>query len=84
MAASLLQHIGLPELVVDDEENFIATAVQLGNNRLARVALRHYLAQQRDGNPLFDMTGFAADFERAVQWISARHRIGRPPADHDL
>lgn len=84
VAASLLQHIGLPELVVDDEENFIATAVQLGNNRLARVALRHYLAQQRDGNPLFDMTGFAADFERAVQWISARHRIGRPPADHDL
>jgi predicted O-linked N-acetylglucosamine transferase (SPINDLY family) len=48
------------------------------------VALRHYLAQQRDGNPLFDMTGFATDFERAVQWISARHRIGRPPADHDL
>ena len=84
VAASLLQHVGLPELVVDDEESFIATAVQLGSNRLARAALRHYLAQQRADNPLFDMPGFAADFERAVQWISTRYRIGRPPADHDL
>jgi predicted O-linked N-acetylglucosamine transferase (SPINDLY family) len=84
VAASLLHHLGLPELVTEDEDSFIATAVQLGNNRLARVALRHYLAQQRTTSPLFDMQGYARDFRRAVQWISARHRIGRPPADCDF
>ncbi|WP_329742725.1 tetratricopeptide repeat protein [Dyella sp. A6] len=84
VAASLLQHLGLPELITDDEESFIATAVQLGNNRLARTALRHYLSQQRKASPLFDMQGFAADFQRAVRWMSARYRIGRPPADHDF
>jgi len=84
VAASLLHSLGLPELITDDEDSFIATAVQLGNNRLARTALRHYLVQQRNVSPLFDMQGFAADFERAVHWMSARYRIGRPPADNDL
>jgi predicted O-linked N-acetylglucosamine transferase (SPINDLY family) len=84
VAASLLEHLGLPELVTEDEDGFVATAVQLGGNRLARTALRHYLAQQRDTSPLFDMQGFARDFHRAVQWISTRYRIGRPPADGDV
>lgn len=84
VAASLLEHLGLPELVAADEDGFIATAVQLGRDEDALAALRRYLARQRETSPLFDMAAYARDFQRAVQWIGARHRIGRPPADHDF
>ncbi len=84
VAASLLQQLGLPELVCEDEESFIAMATQLGNDREALATLRNHLAQQRTQSSLFDMQGFAADFKRALQAMSARHRIGRKPADLDL
>ncbi|WP_449429102.1 O-linked N-acetylglucosamine transferase, SPINDLY family protein [Rhodanobacter umsongensis] len=84
VAASLLEHLGLPELVTGDEDAFIAMAVQLGNNREALVTLRTHLTRQHAHNPLFDMQGFAADFQRAVRTMSARYRIGRPPADIDF
>lgn len=84
VASSLLHDLGLPELACEDEESFIAMATQLGNDREALNTLRHHLAQQRTRSPLFDMQGFAADFHRAVQAMSARYRIGRPPVDLDL
>jgi predicted O-linked N-acetylglucosamine transferase (SPINDLY family) len=84
VAASLLEHAGLPELVAEDEDGFVAAAVRLGGDPDALAALRRYLVQQRGESPLFDTAGYARDFRRAVQWVSARHRIGRPPADHDL
>ncbi|MDR3446571.1 MULTISPECIES: glycosyltransferase family 41 protein [unclassified Dyella] len=84
VATSLLLQLGLPELVCEDEEAFIAMATQLGNDREALRTLRQHLSQQRTQSSLFDMQGFAADFRRAVQAMSARHRIGRRPADVDL
>lgn len=84
VASSLLHDLGLPELACEDEESFIAMATQLGNDREALNTLRHHLAQQRTQSPLFDMQGFAADFRRALQAMSARYRIGRPPVDLDL
>lgn len=83
-AASVLFHAGLPELVADDEDAFIAMAVHLGNDRDALATLRRHLHDVRTNNPVFDMAGFAADFRRAAQAMGARHRIGRPPADLDL
>jgi predicted O-linked N-acetylglucosamine transferase (SPINDLY family) len=84
VATSLLHQLGLPELVCEDEEAFIAMATQLGNDREALRTLRQHLSQQRSQSSLFDMQGFASDFRRAVQAMSARHRIGRKPADVDL
>ncbi|RDI97793.1 UDP-N-acetylglucosamine-peptide N-acetylglucosaminyltransferase [Dyella solisilvae] len=84
VATSLLQHLGLPELVCEEEETFIAMATQLGNDRDALTTLRQHLAQQRTKSPLFDMRGYAADFRRAIQGMSARYRIGRKPVDVDL
>ncbi|MFZ0872871.1 MAG: UDP-N-acetylglucosamine-peptide N-acetylglucosaminyltransferase, partial [Rhodanobacter sp.] len=83
VAASLLHHSGLPELVTDTEEAFVAMACKLGNDRAALVTLREHLLQQREQSPLFDMRGFAADFSHAVQAIGARHRTGQPPIDLD-
>ena len=84
VATSLLQQLSLPELVCEDEEAFIAMATQLGNDRDALRTLRQHLSQQRTESSLFDMQGYANDFRRAVQAMSARHRIGRKPADVDL
>lgn len=84
VATSLLLQLGLPELVCEDEEAFIAMATQLGNDREALRTLRQHLSQQRTQSSLFDMQGFAGDFRRAVQAMSARHRIGRHPVDLDL
>ena len=84
VATSLLEQLGLPELVCEDEEAFIAMATQLGNDREALRTLRQHLSQQRSQSSLFDMQGFASDFRRAVQAMSARYRIGRKPADLDL
>jgi predicted O-linked N-acetylglucosamine transferase (SPINDLY family) len=83
VAASLLQHAGLPELVTDTEKAFVAMACKLGNDRAALITLREHLLQQREQSPLFDMHGFAADFSHVVQAIGARHRAGQPPIDLD-
>ncbi|GGA21620.1 tetratricopeptide repeat protein [Dyella nitratireducens] len=81
---SLLHHLGLPELILGDNTSFIGMATALGNDPEALATLRQHIMQQRSKHPLFDVQGFAADFRRAVLAISARYRIGRPPADIDL
>ena len=84
VATSLLQELGLPELACEDEEAFIAMATQLGNDRDALVTLRKHIAEQGSQSTLFDMQGYAADFQRAIQAMSVRHRIGRRPIDLDI
>jgi predicted O-linked N-acetylglucosamine transferase (SPINDLY family) len=84
IAASLLRHAHLPELVVDEPDAFVAMAVQLGRDRAALTTIRTHLTGLRAHSPLFDMAGFAADFRRVVQTIGTRHRIGRPPIDLDF
>ncbi|TAL71928.1 MAG: tetratricopeptide repeat protein [Rhodanobacter sp.] len=84
VAASLLEHVGLPELIADDETAFVESAIELGQNPNGLATLHRYLAQQGRRSELFDMPGYARDFERAVQWISARHRAGLAPQDHDV
>jgi predicted O-linked N-acetylglucosamine transferase (SPINDLY family) len=82
--ASLLSHLGLPELITEDGVSFIGMAVALGGDPEALGALRRHLVQQRTISSLFDTQGLADDFRRAVRAISARYRIGRPPIDLNL
>jgi predicted O-linked N-acetylglucosamine transferase (SPINDLY family) len=84
VCASLLHHAHLPELVAEDADGFMATAVQLGRDQAALAALRARLAAVRGQSPLFDMGAFAADFRRAMQTIGTRRRMGRPPIDLDF
>jgi predicted O-linked N-acetylglucosamine transferase (SPINDLY family) len=81
---SMLQQLGLPELITGDNVSFIGMATVLGNDHEALATLRSHLKRQRSDNALFDMQGFARDFRRAVRAISARHRIGRPPTDVEV
>ncbi|KRE91004.1 hypothetical protein ASG87_02260 [Frateuria sp. Soil773] len=84
VAASLLHHLGLPELVAANEDDYVETAIALGSDPGALATLRDHLLRLREDHPLFDMRGFAVDFRRAVQAIGARQRIGRPPIDLDF
>ena len=55
VCGSLVRAAGLPELVVDTAEAYVAKAVELGHDRPALAALRRRLAENRESCPLFDM-----------------------------
>ncbi|MEW5305539.1 MAG: hypothetical protein WDW36_008073 [Sanguina aurantia] len=84
VAASLLHHAGLPEMITDTEAAFVALGASLGSHPEALALVRQHLKSQRATGKLFDMPGYAADFRRAVQAMVARRRIGRPVADIDV
>lgn len=73
MAGSLLHAVGLPELVTHTLDDYIATAVALGQDRARLQALRQRLEQGRDQSPLFDTPRFVRDFEDVLEsvWVRA-------------
>lgn len=72
VAGSLNHHLGMPTMNVDSDEEFVARAVALGQDRQALAALRSELAQRRHDSGLFDMDGFADDFIVAVREMAGR------------
>jgi predicted O-linked N-acetylglucosamine transferase (SPINDLY family) len=84
VSASLLHHAHLPELVAEDADGFVATAVRLGHDGAKLAALRARVVDLHEHSPLFDGTAFATDFRRAMQSIGTRRRMGRPPIDLDF
>ncbi len=83
VAASLNQHLGLPELNCADDDAFIARAIELGRNEDARTALRTRVAEQRTHADLFDMPALARDLVALLQRMVARQRSGLAPTDLD-
>jgi len=81
IAASLLQAIGLPELITSSAEHYEALAVELANYPQRLQALRAKLAANRSRTPLFDTPAFTTHLELAFQRIHSRQLQGLPP-DH--
>lgn len=79
VAASLVHHLGLDELVAADDDAFVAIAARLGNDPAARAALRARVADARAHAGLFDMRGFARDFASLLDRMAERHRAGLAP-----
>lgn len=84
VAGSLNACLGLDAMNADDDEDFVGRAIALGRDPALLAAVRADLALARDRSPLFDMAGFARDFERAIRAMVDRSRAGLPPADLDL
>ncbi|TCZ83424.1 UDP-N-acetylglucosamine-peptide N-acetylglucosaminyltransferase [Lysobacter sp. N42] len=80
VAASLLHHLGMDELVVDSDASFVGHAVRLATTDGALAALRDRVAIARRHAVLFDMDGFARGFVDTVQRMAKRARAGLPPA----
>jgi predicted O-linked N-acetylglucosamine transferase (SPINDLY family) len=80
VAASLLNAVGLPQLIATTPEAYEAKAVELATNRDALAAVRQRLAGNRLTAPLFDTARFTAHLEAAYQAMYARYQAGLPPA----
>jgi predicted O-linked N-acetylglucosamine transferase (SPINDLY family) len=80
VAASLVHHLGLDELMAADDDAYVAIAARLGNDPAARAALRARVADARERAGLFDMRGFARDFAGLLRRMAERDRAGLAPA----
>ena len=81
VAASLLQAIGLPELVTTTQEEYEALAVNLASHPARLADLRQRLAVNRHATRLFDTPEFTRNLETAYTRIQQRYLDGLP-ADH--
>ena len=83
VAASLNHHLGMDKLNAADDDAYVEIATHIGNDPIARTALRAQLEQSRQASGLFDMEGFTDDFLSLVQRMVDRQRRGLPPAPVD-
>jgi len=81
VAASLLNTIGLPELVTRSVDEYEAAARSLATSPGKLAALRRRLHCNRTETPLFDTPLFAKRIEAAFEAMWDRHRLGLQP-DH--
>jgi protein O-GlcNAc transferase len=81
VAASLLNAIGLPELVTTNSAAYEQMAVDLATHPEKLAAIRRKLAGNRLTAPLFDTRLFTRHIEAAYTVMYRRHQAGLPP-DH--
>jgi len=81
VSQSLLTAVGLPELVAEDEADFVRLATELAGDPARIAALKRHLVAARGTAPLFDSTRFTRHLERAYQAMAARARAALAP-DH--
>jgi predicted O-linked N-acetylglucosamine transferase (SPINDLY family) len=74
VAASLVTAAGLPELVRHDRNDYVQTAIELGNERARLAALKHTLTARTA--PFFDTRARVRDLEAAYRQMWDEHRGG--------
>ena len=81
VAASLLNAVGLPELVSNNQEDYEALAIDLAKapNKLEAIKLK--LATNLKNAPLFNTLLFTKDLESLYLKMHERHQLGLEP-DH--
>jgi predicted O-linked N-acetylglucosamine transferase (SPINDLY family) len=81
VSESLLNAIGLPDLVAEDPAGFADLAVALAGDPERLAEIRARLAANRVSAPLFDTERFTRHLERAYEMMIERARAGLAP-DH--
>lgn len=84
VSESLLNAIGLPELVAEDRKRFIELAAGFANNPARLSPLRERLIDNRFTAPLFDARRFCGNLEKAYETMAARARNGLAPLCFDV
>lgn len=84
VGASLLNAVGLSDMVVRSMEEYeeLAVAVALDMDRLW--AVRRRLEDARTACPLFDTARWVKSLELSFKMMWSRHEMGLPPADIDV
>ena len=72
VAASLLNAIGLPELITSTQDEYVALAIELALNPKKLAAIKLKLANNRLSTPLFDTPLFTKHLELA--YIQMKHK----------
>ena len=80
VAASLINAVGLPELVTTNQDQYEALAVRLANDPQQLTHLRQTLAKNRTTSSLFDGKRFAKNLGKAYQRMRDIHLSGQKPA----
>jgi predicted O-linked N-acetylglucosamine transferase (SPINDLY family) len=81
VAASLLNAIGLTELITSTPQAYEALAIELATNPEKLAAIKHKLANNRLTTPLFDTQTFARHIEAAYTMMYERYQANLLP-DH--
>jgi tetratricopeptide (TPR) repeat protein len=81
VSESLLNAIGLPELIAEDEEDYLRLAVEFAKNPELIKPLRQRLEDNRLRSPLFDDERFTRHLEAGYETMVERARNGLEP-DH--
>ena len=79
VAASLLNAVGLPELITGSLADYEALALKLAREPGALASLKAKLACQRETFPLFDSQRFTRNIEAAYVTMWERYRNAQPP-----
>ena len=80
VGASLLEAVGLPELIASSQKQYELFAVDLASRPKLLTGIRTKLANQLASSPLFDTAAAARHLEAAYTQMLERHRAGLPPA----
>lgn len=80
VAASLLQAVGTPELIVESPQAYEALACTLAEDRTRLAELRARLRSSRDHRGFFDPGRFTRQLERAYRAMWERHARAEPPS----
>ena len=81
VAASLLNAIGLPELITTTPQAYETLAIELATNPEKLTAINHKLADNRLTTPLFDTQLFTKHIEAVYTAMYERYQADLPP-DH--
>ncbi|MCM2291830.1 hypothetical protein NAC44_05755 [Allorhizobium sp. BGMRC 0089] len=84
VSESLLNAIGLPELVAQTPEDYVEMAVALARAPDALARLRQKLAQNLETAPLFDTERFTRHLECGFEMMVARAKAGHAPHHIDV
>ncbi|OJF90720.1 hypothetical protein [Pararhizobium antarcticum] len=84
VSESLLNAIGLSELVAETPADFVKMAVELANDPSRIAALRKTISDNRFRAPLFDAERFCRHLEKAYGLMAERARAGLPPEHFDV
>ncbi|MGJ0509044.1 MAG: UDP-N-acetylglucosamine-peptide N-acetylglucosaminyltransferase [Methylocystis sp.] len=80
VAGSLLRAAGLPEMVVEDQDDYFELAFALATDTDRLGELRRTLAGNRLSAPLFDVKAYSLALESLYAMMWERFRLGLPPA----
>ena len=81
MTGGLLNAVGMPDLIADSEDGFVAIAAALATDPNLYLAVRERLRENSRTSPLFNPALFARHLELAYELMADRCRLGQSP-DH--